>query len=67
MNLSNGDLKLSICTIKCRTLYIRWSTERKEVDVAFKVFEKGSAPIQTVPSITIQKRGLSPSIARHTI
>ena len=26
--------------------------------MAFKVFEKGSAPIQTVPSITIQKRGL---------
>lgn len=26
--------------------------------MAFKVFEKGSAPIPTVPSVTIQKRGL---------
>jgi len=26
--------------------------------VAFKVFEKGSAPVATVPSVTIQKRGL---------
>ncbi|MDQ1249618.1 MAG: hypothetical protein QG597_3993 [Actinomycetota bacterium] len=26
--------------------------------MAFKVFEKGSAPIPSVPSVTIQKRGL---------
>lgn len=26
--------------------------------MAFKVFEKGSAPVSTVPSVTIQKRGL---------
>lgn len=26
--------------------------------MAFKVFEKGSAPASTVPSVTIQKRGL---------
>lgn len=26
--------------------------------MAFKVFEKGSAPISTVPAVTIQKRGL---------
>lgn len=26
--------------------------------MAFKVFEKGSAPVATVPSVTIQKRGL---------
>lgn len=26
--------------------------------MAFKVFEKGSAPVSSVPSVTIQKRGL---------
>src|SRR5665811_946221 len=26
--------------------------------MGFKVFEKGSAPVATVPSVTIQKRGL---------
>jgi hypothetical protein len=36
--------------------------------VAFKVFEKGSAPIQTVPSVTIQKRGLiSMNRAAHAL
>jgi hypothetical protein len=40
----------------------------KESQVAFKVFEKGSAPIQTVPSITIQKRGLiSMNRAAHSL
>ncbi len=28
------------------------------IDVAFKVFEKGSAPTPSVPAVTIQKRGL---------
>ena len=26
--------------------------------MAFKVFEKGSAPVATIPSVTLQKRGL---------
>lgn len=36
--------------------------------MAFKVFEKGSAPVQTVPSVTIQKRGLiSMNRAAHSL
>lgn len=32
--------------------------ESSEKAMAFKVFEKGSAPVPSVPSVTIQKKGL---------
>ncbi|MGC1209583.1 MAG: hypothetical protein WA880_16680 [Ornithinimicrobium sp.] len=36
--------------------------------MGFEVFEKGSAPVQTVPSVTIQKRGLiSLNAAAHEL
>ena len=42
---------------------VRWSQNDSRIHpeegtMAFKVFEKGSAPAPSLPAVTIQKRGL---------
>lgn len=48
----------NLSTTSPRCYHLSTRTREEDGDLGFEVFQKGSAPVATVPSVTIQKRGL---------